>query len=80
MNKKTITFKQRKALKPMFDHLIETFRSVDVAGTMLAIYLDAFDKLVEKKDEQEIRTLEIRVNDFFSYKYNFLKGKVVDER
>lgn len=79
MNKKAITSKQRKALKPMFDHLIETFGSVHVAGTMLALYLDAFDKLVENKDSQEIRTLEIRVNDFFSYKYDFVNEKVVKE-
>lgn len=79
MNRKTITSKQRKALKPMFNHLIETFGSVDVAGTMLAVYLDAFDKLVENKDTQEIRTLEIRINDFFSYKYDFVNEKVVNE-
>lgn len=49
------------------------------AGMFIAIVLDCFEKLLGKEDERELRTLEIKLNDFFSVKYDFESEKIVEE-
>jgi len=68
--------KQNKAVKVMLAQLDNILGEQD-AGMFLAISLDCLNKLVEGVESRELRTLEIKLNDFFSVKYDFIKGEEV---
>jgi len=71
--------KQRKtALKPMFKCL-EQMLGKDDAGLFLAICLDLLQECCKDVNQRELRTLEIKINDYFSSKFDFEKNEVVEQ-
>ena len=46
-----------------------------VAGLILAIICDLFCEIVKGKDMIEMRSIEIKINDFFSAKHDFTKDR-----
>lgn len=63
-----------KHSKIMVEHL-EKMMGTQGAGLVLATLCDCLDKLVEGTEGRELRSLEIRLNDYFSKKYDFETGK-----
>lgn len=71
--------KQRKtALKPMFKCL-EQMLGKDDAGLFLAICLDLLQDCCKNVNQRQLRTLEIKINDYFSSKYDFESDEVVTQ-
>lgn len=67
--------KQNKQVKLMFWHLDQMLGEQD-AGLFLAMCLDLLTKCCSGVEERELRTLEIKINDFFSKKIDFRTMKV----
>ena len=65
-----------KKLKPMIEHL-EKMMGSDGAGLVLATLCDCLDKLVEGTEGRELRTIEVKLNDYFSKKFDFGTGEYV---
>ncbi|MCR4661645.1 MAG: hypothetical protein K5765_06590 [Clostridia bacterium] len=51
---------------------------LDGFGTFLAILADSLDNLA-RNGTSNIRTIEIKYNDYFSTKFDFDKGGYIDE-
>ena len=49
------------------------------AGLLLAILLDSLNFFTEGVDERDMRTIEIKINNFFSLTYDFHTGKYVGD-
>lgn len=59
----------------MYKHLEEMLGDWH-AGLLIALLCDAFDNFVEGSDDgRNLRTVEIKLNDFFITKYNCIKGE-----
>ena len=72
------TRQQNKMLKTMLnklDHMLGENNS----GLMIALLCDLLDKLVEGVDQREMRTIEVKLNDYFSVKYDFEKEKIIED-
>ena len=67
--------KQNKQIKLMFSHLEDMLGEQD-AGIFFALCLDLLVKCCSGVEERELRTLEIKINDFFSEKIDFTTMKV----
>lgn len=66
-----------KAYKKILKDLDEMFGEAD-AGLFLSIILTALKKLIGDKEQQNLRTIEIKVNDYFSVKWDFDKNDFVE--
>lgn len=64
----------KKALKPMIEHL-EKMMGEEGAGLVLAVFCDCLDKLVEGTEGRELRTIEVKLNDYFTKKFSFETGE-----
>ena len=74
---KKYSWRQRDmALKPMFKVLIDMLGKRD-AGMFIAICCDLLNECVKGVDQRTLRTLEIKLNDYFSCKYDFEKDEVI---
>lgn len=71
---------QDKAVNMMLKAL-ENLLGEETAGLFLALLVDSLDKFVEGVEQRGIRTVEIKYNDFFSFKYDMEKSEssCVDE-
>ena len=67
---------QNKKVKQMIAHLDAMLGEVDT-GIFLAMICDLLDKFVDGVEQREMRTLELRLNDYFSVKFDFEKNCVV---
>ncbi len=65
------TRKQNKILKEMIKGLDHRLGEQNT-GFLISMLIDCLDKLT-KDGDKNMRTLEIRINEFFSVKYNFEK-------
>lgn len=50
----------------------------DYAGLLLSIVADSITNLVNGVKERNVRTVEIKYNDYFSTKYDFDKMEYID--
>lgn len=71
------TREQNKKLKEMIRHLDGMLGETD-CGLFIAMICDLMDKFVEGVSQRNMRTLEIKLNDYFSVKYDFEKNCVVE--
>lgn len=67
-----------KNVKPMVLALKE-MTDIETAGTIIAILCDLLQECVKDVDERTLRTIEIKVNDYFSSKYDFEKEEIVKQ-
>lgn len=65
---------QNKAVKSMLKSL-ENLLGEETAGLFIALLVDSLDKFVEGVEQRGIRTVEIKYNDFFSFKYDMEKSE-----
>lgn len=72
------TRKQNKILKQMQERL-DSMLGENGAGFMIALICDLLGKFVEGVDHRDMRTIEIKLNDYFSAKYDFEKGEIINE-
>ena len=64
-----------RKVKMMYKHL-ERQVGEHNAGLLLAIVCDAFDDFVKDAPEgRMLRSIEVKLNDFFSTKFNCIKGE-----
>lgn len=49
------------------------------AALLIALLCDLLDEFVEGVEERELRTLELKLNDYFSAKYDFEKEAIVND-
>jgi hypothetical protein len=70
--------KQRKMTKMMLKRL-DAMLGEEFSGLFLAIILDLLNEFVKGVDGRQLRTIEIKLNDFFSAKYDFEKEEMVKD-
>ena len=68
---------QKKILKKAFRRLSDMM-GAQGAGMFIMICCDLMNKFTKGVDRRELRTLEIKLNDFFSAKYDFEHEQVID--
>ncbi len=73
------TRKQNKLVKQMQKRL-DTMLGENGAGLMLSLLCDLLNKFVDGVDHREMRTLELKLNDYFSVKFDFEKEEIVNEQ
>lgn len=69
--------KWAKDVKPMVDALKAMLGPQD-AGMFLAICCDLLQDCVKGREQLNLRTIEIKINDYFSSKYDFEKEEIVE--
>lgn len=69
--------KEIKKLEPMLDYLSNALGEIN-AGFVLATLCDCLKKSTEGVEQRVLRTMEIKINDYFAYKYDFEKEHYVD--
>lgn len=70
--------KRNKAINKMSDAIIRMIGKDDY-GTFLAVLADSLCNLVGDVDGREIRTVEIKYNDYFSTKFDFSTRRYIEE-
>lgn len=65
-----------KDIKPMVLALKE-MTDAETAGMIIAICCDLLQDCVKDVDQRALRTIEIKINDYFSSKYDFEKEEIV---
>ena len=76
--KKEKSKKQPDIVNEMFGHLINMMGE-EGAGFMIALLCDCLDKLVQGVPGRRVRSLELKLNDYFAVKYDFEKEEYVDD-
>lgn len=74
--------REDKKIKLQMLSAIEShFENPRDAGLFIAMIADLLDKVIsnDRTDMVEMRTIEIKINNFFSVKYDFIKDEVVKE-
>ena len=66
-----------KTIKPMVKAL-EAMLGKEDAGMFLAIMCDLLQDCVKGREQLNLRTIEIKINDYFSSKYDFEKEEIVE--
>lgn len=66
-----------KTIKPMIKAL-EAMLGPQDAGMFLAICCDLLQDCVKGREQLNLRTIEIKINDYFSSKYDFEKEEIVE--
>jgi len=69
---------QKKAIKKMTDSIVNMV-GLEEYGTLIAVLADSLYCLVEDVEQRQIRTVEIKYNDYFSTKFDFATRKYVQE-
>lgn len=67
-----------KKFKIMINALKETVGE-NGAGMILAIVLDSLKNYMKGMESREVRTMEVKFNNYFSTKYDFDKGGYVND-
>ena len=70
------TLAQNRAYKTMLKKLDNMLGEID-APMLIAILLDCLERLVDGVDEREMRTIEIKLNGFFTEGYDFVNRKAI---
>ena len=65
-----------KGIKLMFKYLEQMLGQKD-AGLFMAICCDLLQDCCKDVKQRTLRTLEIKINDYFSSKYDFEKEQIV---
>ena len=66
-----------KTIKPMVEAL-EAMLGPQDASMFLAVMCDLLQDCVKDREQLDIRTLTITINDYFSSKYDFEKEEIVE--
>lgn len=74
--------REDKKIKLQMLSAIEShFENPRDAGLFIAMIADLLDKVIsnDRTDMIEMRTIEIKINNFFSVKYDFIKDEIIKE-